>query len=139
MASIRLEIVDAIATALATATGLTAWRNLDFALDEDKLPALVVLSSDDRPEESPTQIRTLDQLADIEISILVAGSENPEADADPYEVSAHAALMAAAGFGGHPVTVQRLSGGWNFSLGDCVARNLAYRIGYRSAWADLET
>lgn len=137
MSTVRLQIVSAIATALATATDLTVFRNLDFALEEENLPALVVISGPDKPDEEATQISVLDQSAILEITVLVANSADPESAADTPEAAIHAALMGATAFAGHSVKVDRLSGDWSFDLGDCAARHLSYRIGYRTAFADL--
>lgn len=139
MSTVRLQIVNAIATALATATGLTVHRNLDYALEDENLPALVVLSGDDAPDEAPTQIHVLDQVMSLEITVLAAASANPEAAADPFEAAVHAALCGVATFGGHAVIVNRQGGSWAFDLGDIAARSVRYRIGYRTRWADLET
>lgn len=139
MSTVRLQIVDAIATALGTATGLEVHRNLDYALEDENLPALVVMSGDDAPDEAPTQIQVLDQVMSLEITVLAAASANPEAAADPFEAAVHAALCAAATFGGHAVIVNRQGGSWAFDLGDIAARSVRYRIGYRTRWADLET
>lgn len=137
MTTVRLQIVEAIAAALATATGLTVYRNLDYALEAEKLPVLLVQSGDDAPEESPTQMQVMDQAMNLEVTVLAAASEDPEAAADPYEASVHAALCGAAAFGGHGVLVNRQGGSWAFDLGDIAARTLRYRIGYRTRWADL--
>ena len=95
MSSIRLKVVDAIATALATATGLTVF-------------------------------------------VLFAFGKTPEADCDPYECEIHAALMASPIFGGVTVLMERLGGMWTFDLGDCAARTLNYRFGYRTSVTSLE-
>lgn len=138
MTTVRLQIVDAIATALATATGLTVHRNLDYALEDENLPALVVMSGDDAPDEAPTQIHVLDQVMSLEITVLAAASANPEAAADPFEAAVHAALCGAAAFGGHAVIVNRQGGSWAFDLGNIAARSVRYRIGYRTRWANLQ-
>jgi len=137
MTTVRLQIVDAIATALATATGLTVHRDLDFALESENLPALVIMPGPDRPDEDATQIQVLDQSALLELTVLIARSATPEADADAHEATIHASLMAAATFGGQPVIMNRVSGEWSFDLGDCAARTLTYRFGYRTSFADL--
>jgi hypothetical protein len=139
MSTIRLQIVDAIAAALGEATNLTPYRNLDFALEAENLPALVVISGPDRLDETPAPLSVMDQTAELEIVVLVANSANPEAAADPYEAFIHAALMAATDFGGHSVLMNRGGGAWSFDLGDCAARHLSYRVGYRTSFTNLET
>lgn len=137
MSTVRLQIVEAIATALGTATGLTVFRNLDYALEAENLPVLMVQSGDDAPEEAPTQNQVLDQVMNLEITVLAAANDDPEAAADPYEAQVHAALCGATAFGGHGVMVNRLGGSWAFDLGDIAARTVRYRVGFRSRWADL--
>lgn len=138
MSTVRLQIVDALATTMGAATGLTVFRNLDFALDEVNLPALTVISGSDSPDAETSPLGVLDQICDVEIDVLIAHSANPEAAADPYEAQIHAALMATSVFGGHSVDVARLGGQWSFDLGDCAARRLAYRLRYRSSHLSLE-
>lgn len=138
MSTVRLQIVDAIAAALALATGLPLYRNLDYALDAIKLPALVVVSGDDAPDEAGSPLGMQYHSANLEITVLIAQSTNPEADADPLEALVHAALMGTAAFAGFTVMMNRLGGGWSFDLGDCAARHLTYRIGYRTNFTDLE-
>lgn len=139
MTTVRLQIVDAIATALAAATGLTVHRNLDYALEDTNLPVLALMSGDDAPTEAPGPLGVLDQTALLDIAVLVAHSENPEAAADPYEAQIHAALFAATEFAGFGVLMDRLGGGWAFDLGDCAARSLRYRVGYRTSFTSLES
>lgn len=139
MSTVRLQIVDAIATALGSATGLTTHRNLDYALEAENLPVLVVMSGDDSPEEPSGPLGMLDQTAMLDIAILVANSENPEAAADPYEAQIHAALFATGSFAGVSVLMDRQGGGWAFDLGDCAARSLRYRVGYRTSFTSLES
>lgn len=132
MTTVRLQIVDAAAAALATATGLTVYRNLDYALDAGNLPALAVVSGDDAPgpDGSFDQAHTE---ASIDIAVLIANDADPEAAADPYESQIHAAMMTPTGFAGHPVRMERGPGGWAFDLGDCAVRHLNYRVGF---WTD---
>ncbi len=141
MATVRLQIVNAIATALATATGLTVHRNLDYALRDTALPAIAVTSVEDAPDEANRIGAPLSGLAQeglIEVAILVAGSANPEADADPYEAAVHGALYGATAFGGHNAVFSRVAAGWSFDLGDCAQRALRYRFAYASGMTDLE-
>lgn len=137
--SVRLQIVKGLAKVLYEATDLPVHRNLDYALEAKNLPVLLVQSEDDAPLETQTQIQVLDQSMTIEVTLLAAPSEDPEAAADPHEIKVHAALMAATALGGHSVMVERLGGRWAFDLGDITARSLRYRIGYRTRWADLTT
>lgn len=136
MSSIRLQVVDAIAASLAAATGIKLYRNLDHAVSERRLPALVVRSGEDRTLGQT--IGQIDQQAEIGISILVACNESPETEADPHECGIHAALMASPIFGGVSVLMERIGGNWSFDLGDIAERTLIYRFGYRTAVTNLE-
>ena len=101
MSTVRLQIVDAIAAALATATGLTVYRNLDYALEDSNLPALVVASGEE--QVSDRMIGKIDHQVMLDIAVLIAGSATPESAADPYEAQIHAALFGATSFGGFPL------------------------------------
>lgn len=137
MSTVRLQIVNAIATALGTATGLTVHRNLDYALQDTNLPALAVISADDAPT-GEYAMAALSQRAQVDIAVLVGREANPEAAADPYEAQVHAALYGAQTFAGHHVVTRRVAGGWQFDLGDTAQRLLRYEFSYFCAVADLE-
>lgn len=138
MATIRLQIVTEIAEGLGAATGLPVHRNLDYALEDRNLPVLAVTSGPDQPADSGSPLGMLDQEATLEIDILLARSPDPETSIDPHEAAVHSFLAAVTNLAGQPVTIERISGDWVFDLGDCVARRLSYRYGYRTAAANLE-
>lgn len=138
MSTIRLQIVSAIAAALGTATGLPVFRNLDYALEDRNLPALVVRSLPDQTLDDGNGVSILEHQSEIEIVILVAESNDPEAAADHYEVQVHAALTVPASFAAHSNSVRRISGSWDFDLGDCCARHLVYQVGYSTSMISLE-
>lgn len=139
MSSARLQIMNAIASALGTATGLVVYRNLDYALEDNQLPALVIERGSDMPDEQPAQYGVLDHVVLLKVTVLVAGSNNPEATADAHEVAIHAALMSANVLGGFQVEV-RWAGAPDpsFDLGDCGAFPQAYYIAFRTKYSDLE-
>lgn len=136
MATVRLQIVAAVAAALDAALAIPVYRNLDYAISEGSLPALAVQSVDDATSEG--RLNALEQEMQLDIVVLVSGSADPEAAVDPYEAAAHAVLYGAATFGGHPVVVRRIGAAWQFDLGDSAQRSLRYGIAYASAVADLE-
>lgn len=137
MASVRLQIVDAVAAALATATSLTVHRNLDYAIADTTLPAIAVTSVEDEPQDDGS-MNLLLQHCMLEIAVLVSRSANPEAAADPIEADIHAALYGSQSFGGHPAFFRRVAAAWQFDLGDSAQRLLRYDFTYKSALADLE-
>lgn len=138
MSTVRLQIVDAAASAIATATALTVHRNLDYAIADGSLPAVAVTSVEDAPQED-SGMNALRQSGLIEVALLVSGSATPEADADPYEAAVHAALYGSHQFGGHAAFFQRVAASWQFDLGDSAARLLRYSFTYQTALADLES
>jgi hypothetical protein len=124
---------------LGAATGLKVHRNLDYALEDRNLPALVVISGDDQPDNEFSPVGLLDQQMDLQISILMARSPDPETTVDPHEAQIHARLVAATSFDGVPAMVRRIAGSWAFDLGDTCARHLGYRVSFRTSYADLES
>ena len=140
MSSIRLQIVEAIAAALATATGLTVHRNLDYALKANKLPAIALMSGRDEPAGAG-YVSHIEHIANITAVVLVAADGDPEAAADPVECDIHAALVAHfPTFGVHQlVSMARGQCDWNFDLGDCAARELSYSFGFITTLASLES
>lgn len=137
MSTVRLQIISAVAAALETATGLTVYRNLDYALESENMPAIALQSGPDRSETGINGVMNFD--ADIEIHILVANSSDPESEADQIEAQAHRALFADFRFGGLARNLERVSADWNFDLGDCCQRSLVYRVQFAARYNDLET
>lgn len=138
MATVRLAIVDEIASGLARSTGLRVHRNLDYAIEDRNLPAISVTSGNDQPADSAAPLGVLDQEVQVDINIIVARSANPEATVDPHEAAIHSWLYSITELAGQPVLVDRISGAWDFDLGDCGARRLSYRFGYRTSANNLE-
>lgn len=136
-ASRRLLAVEALATAAAAAAGLTLYRNLDYAIRDTKLPALVVVDGSDQPV--PGYVTSQEWQAVVDVTVLVAASSNPAADADGYESLIHAAIVGLTTLGGVPVIVEPIGGDWDFSFGDCAARHCGYRITYQTAATSLTT
>jgi hypothetical protein len=140
MSTIRLRIIDALATLLATATGLTVYRNLDYALEDDAFPALVIERGGDTPDEDVSPLGVIDHQLLLKVMVVVAGSANPEAAADAYEAAIHAALMAATTAAGISIDV-RWRGAMepSFDLGDCGVFPLAYSVAFRTSYTSLES
>lgn len=139
MTTLRLQIVDAIAAAIATATPTAKhFRDLDYALESEKTPAVAVVSSDDMPEDGPQGLRRLFQQVDIDVHVLIGKSAAPETAADPFEAAIHKAIVVPASFASQAVRTERLPCSWDFSLGNCADRTLRYRIHYQTALEDLE-
>lgn len=141
MTTVRLQIVDAIATAIAavaTPAGANIYRNIDHALSANRLPAIAIIDGEDAVDAEAGPLNQLYQVAEIEFHILVANSETPAASADPFEAAIHGALMTPTSFASHPVRVERIGGTWQFGLGDCADREIRYRVRYVTSLDDLE-
>lgn len=136
MSTVRLRIVDAMAAAIAAATGLTPYRNLDYALEANNLPAVVLRAGHEGASAGEISATTTE--AEVEIHVLVSNSANPEASADPIDALIHRALFADFRFGGLARELNRVSAGWDFDLGDCCQRSLVYRVAYSTKVNDLE-
>lgn len=140
MSSVRLQVVSGLVAALSTATSLTTYRNLDYALEDKNLPALVVRSGDDQVTDSDLNATgDMDQQLMLVVSILIAESADPEAAADAFECLVHASLAGTNAVAGHAVQISRVSGDWDFDLGDCCERRVIYRVGYSNSIASLES
>ncbi len=139
MTTLRLQIVDAIADALAAAIPTAKhYRNIDYALEAQKLPAIAVQEQENAPDGQEGPLTKLYQYVEIEFHILIARSSTPAKDADPYEALIHRTLMPATSFASQPVRIECLPASWEFNLGDCAARTLRYRVRYSTSLADLE-
>lgn|SRR5574343_851849 len=138
VSSIRLLIVEGITSAIQNVVSASVYRNLDLALEAQRLPSVVVTSGDDMPNgDFPTGM--LEQAADVEIQVLVAQSENPESAADEIEIAVHKALMGylTANPSGPVIELKRNTCSWAFDLGDCASRTLRYQFLYRTSHADI--
>lgn len=132
MSTARLAVRNALVSVIGTATGLTVYRNLDYALEERLLPAVAVTSDDDG---RATELDTLDEQgrqARFFVHVLVAASADPEADADVIEDQFMAAVRADWTLGGAAIYGEYLGGEWNFDLGDCAIRRLALEFNFYS-------
>lgn len=139
MSTVRLQIVDAIAAAIAAAaTTANHYRNLDHALAAGRTPAIAIIDGDDAPDADAGPLTKLHQVAEIEFHILVANCETPAASADPFEALIHGALMTPTSFASHPVRIERIGGAWQFGLGDCADREIRYRVRYSTSLDDIE-
>lgn len=144
MATVRLQIVDAVSARIAAVTVGEPYRNLDQALEDENLknrPAVAVMSGPDgrsdkhrAPASGSMSVRD----ADVHVAILVAKSADPESAADAVESAIHAAIMTDTTLGGLALSIESLGGDWAFDLGDCCTRRLAYRITFRHQTAHLE-
>lgn len=138
MSTLRLRIAVGVAALLGNVTELPVHRNLDYALEEGRAPALAVTSGPDQPQPG-SPISKLDHEVALEISILVARSSDPEAAADGYEAAIHAALSPATAIDGIPIIFERGPAEWDFEFGDCCKRTLRYIAAFRTDALTLES
>lgn len=128
MSTKRLLVRNAFIAAAQTATGLVPFRNLDFALAENRLPALAVLSAHDAVDDDTGDFAEPGYVVRFEAHVLVAGASDPEAAADVIEKALRDALTANPTLTGLAIDVAYRGGDWNFDLGDCAARRLAFDV-----------
>lgn len=122
----RLQVAETLALRVVEATGLPLRRNLDYALDEAVLPAVVVQSGADAPNDEFTTANAEARSLDMEVILLVANTDDRELATDLYESQIAAALALDETLGGAAVVGRYTGGSWQFDLGDVAARSLAY-------------
>lgn len=126
MSTRRLQVRDALATLVATSTGLTVHKNLDFAIEDQLLPVGVVMSGNDAIDDELSDFDQDGITARFGVHILVARSTDPEAAADVFEALLQTALGADPTLGGVASLVRYRGGEWDFDLGDCAVRRLVF-------------
>lgn len=138
MSSLRLQIRNAMIAAIDGAISPAVHGNLDYAIEEGKLPACAVQTDGDADQMGQPGNRS-ETSADIGVHYLVKNSADPETEADQYEVAGHAALFADPRFGGLATRLERLGGTFNFDMGDFCDRTVNYRVWFRTSLNNLET
>lgn len=131
----RLGIRDALATLVGTATGLTPYLNLDFALSDETLPAVAITSGPDEiDDEAGTHLSGAYEgtTARFDVRVLVAGGSDPEAVADGYELAIRTAVKSDPTLSDKATHTRYLGGDWDFDLGDCAVRRLAFQATFIS-------
>lgn len=134
MSTTRLQIRDALAALVVSATGLAVHTNLDFALEDGALPCAAIVSGSDEVDGAGSSLDGLReaQTARFRVDVLVAGSADPEAAADAFEGPLRAALRAGPTLGGLALLARYAGGQWEFDLGDCAVRRLFFQVDFIS-------
>ena len=135
MSTKRLQIRDALAALIATATGLTVHKNLDFAIEDQSLPVAAITSEHDAVDvDGGSQFSGVPEMvhADFSVRLMVSRSADPESDADGHEQLLRAAVVSNASLGGLAVTTRYLGGDWDFDLGDSAVRRLVFKATFIS-------
>jgi hypothetical protein len=128
MTTTRLLVRNALIARLETTTGMTALRNLDFAVEDRNLPALAVQSgNDDYYPEASTIAGDAGQ-ARFGVVLLVEASDDPEAAADVFEAAIRADLKANPTLSGAAISLRYLGGEWDFDYGDLALRRLIFEV-----------
>ena len=106
MATKREQILAAIATALASTTGLSGrvYRSRVTAVQRAESPAIVVEPISDTPTQN-TSLPTLDWRMRVRVSVIVRG-DVPDQLADPVIESMHTKMVADLTLGGLAIDVQ---------------------------------
>lgn len=133
MSTTRLAVRDALATLVATATGLTVHKNLDYAIQDENLPCAALQSGNDETDDAAgTFLNNTREggTARFGVNLLVASGSDPEAAADAYEAPIRAAILNDSTLAGEATEVRYLAGEWEFDLGDCAIRRLIFQATY---------
>jgi len=106
MATKREQILAAIATALASTTGVSGrvYRSRVTAVQRAESPAIVVEPISDTPTQN-TSLPTLDWRMRVRVSVIVRG-DVPDQLADPVIESMHTKMVADLTLGGLAIDVQ---------------------------------
>ncbi len=129
MSTARLAVRDALVAWVTAQTGLDVARNLDFALDEGRLPCAAVRSGDDDPPDAQQGMDATGQ-AVFEVYLLVRNDTDPEAAADFFEALLRTSLAADPTLAGAAMRMFYTGGSWDFDLGDLAARRLVFSVWY---------
>ena len=106
MATKREQILAAIATALASTSGVSGrvYRSRVTAVQRAESPAIVVEPISDTPTQN-TSLPTLDWRMRVRVSVIVRG-DVPDQLADPVIESMHTKMVADLTLGGLAIDVQ---------------------------------
>lgn len=106
MTTKREQILTAIASALATTTGVggRVYRSRVTAMQRAESPAIVIEPISDTPTQN-TSLPTLDWRMRVRVTVIVRG-DAPDQLADPIIESMHAKMVADLTLGGYAIDVQ---------------------------------
>ena len=136
----REQILDAVATTLATTTGATGriYRSRQEPLSRNESPAVVIEPGPDNSGPEPVSTCKIDWTFTLVVAVYARGTI-PDQIADPVVKSVHSLLMADRTIGGRVMDIWPLGRDPQFSEGDLAAvwEVLTYRIRYRTSVTDL--
>ena len=138
-ASIREQILSAIATALASTSGVggRVYRSRVEPIAREESPAIVVEPVEDDPAIE-TNLATLTHTLSVLVTVIVRGAI-PDQLADPIILSLHSKLMADYTLGG--IAMDIMPGKTKFIMTDADGAageiQCLYRVMYRTALTNL--
>jgi hypothetical protein len=141
MTTKREQILSAIATALATTSGVSGrvYRSRVTAMQRAESPAIVIEPISDTPTQN-TSLPTLDWRMRVRVTVIVRG-DVPDQLADPIIESMHAKMVADLTLGGYAIDVQPDEVTFNMFDSDQPAGVIFndYIVQYRTGVASLAT
>ena len=141
MTTKREQILSAIATALATTSGVSGrvYRSRVTAMQRAESPAIVIEPISDTPTQN-TSLPTLDWRMRVRVTVIVRG-DVPDQLADPIIESMHAKMVADLTLGGYAIDVQPDEVTFNMLDSDQPAGVIFndYIVQYRTSVASLAT
>jgi hypothetical protein len=141
MTTKREQILSAIATALATTSGVSGrvYRSRVTAMQRAESPAIVIEPISDTPTQN-TSLPTLDWRMRVRVTVIVRG-DVPDQLADPIIESMHAKMVADLTLGGYAIDVQPDEVTFNMFDSDQPAGVIFndYIVQYRTSVASLAT
>jgi len=139
MTTKREQILSAIATALASTSGVSGrvFRSRVEAFGRSECPALVIEpSSDDATID--TSLPTLTWRLTVRVAVIVRGNV-PDQLADPIIESLHSKLTADLTLGGNAMDIQPINVSWELVESDQPTGVVMcdYRVLYRTTYTNL--
>lgn len=118
--STATAVRNALAALAATATGLTAHLDPDYALEGGNLPALAIQSGGQKEDEEYSTFLATCYRAQFSVAVLAAAASDPGAAVETYAGQVRAAVLADPTLGGAALHTRYVGDADpDFDLGDC--------------------
>jgi hypothetical protein len=140
MATRREQILSAVATTLASASGANGrvYRSRQEPLSRNESPAVVIQPGPEPKSFEPVSTCKIDHTLTLVVAVYARGTI-PDQAADPIVESVHSLLMADRSLGGLVMDIWPIDRDPQFSEADLAAvwEVLSYRVRYRTSVTDL--
>ena len=140
MATRREQILSAVATTLANASGANGrvYRSRQEAFSRSESPSVIIEPGPEPKSAEPVSTCKIDHSLTLTVAVYARGLI-PDQVADPVVESVHSLLMADRSLGGLVMDIWPLDRNPEFDAaeGAAVVEVLSYRVRYRTSVTDL--